>query len=679
MENRKKERFIKKHGRTVEETAACVAYVKEWWPGELAHRMRIAEEVTERIFLFDLPWDMEQTAEPVEFAGEIDWMAEPAGDPEFVYQLNRHRYWICLGQAYAVTGEEKYARCFVEQMMHWIVKNPITEKTGPKTWRTIEAGLRVESWIKAMGYMAESPAVTEEVFDLFLEALVRHGAYLAACDVPFSVKSNWGVLENSGLYAAGCVLRELEVCPEGAAYMALAKQRLTRQMEVQVMDDGVHWEQSPMYHNEVLKCYLEVLRLAELYGDPFPESVKKKTAAMAYADRIWQKPDGSQPAGGDSDETDLRDILTICGYWFLDPVLKSGGYERMDYEGIWDYGSRADRAYRMIGTKNPPDTFSWMKDSGNWYLRSSWGTDADYLHVRCGALGGGHGHFDKLHLDLTIGGEELFVDPGRYTYVDGDLRRQLKSAGAHNSVTVDRTEYSHCLDSWDVSGLYPAGKGNCCRKGSYTLIECGHLGYIDRGVYVERRVIAVGTRIYLIADTCYGAGEHTYEQHFHIPSGIERRQAGERRLHLLGKCFQAELICVSDNTVMTEEKFSRSRHYNQLESGRLVTFGRSAEAGEGVKAQSIVTAVVCQEPDSAKKVSVSRVPVVSPVSRRILEAEEAEGIEICCGEQAYLIVLAHVETGADCEYIGARGSYGLGRVMVTDESRTEPEMTVLAW
>ncbi|MFR3753079.1 MAG: heparinase II/III family protein [Enterocloster sp.] len=38
----------------------------------------------------------------------------PEGDPEFIYQFNRHRYWICLGQAYALTGDGKYAECFVE-------------------------------------------------------------------------------------------------------------------------------------------------------------------------------------------------------------------------------------------------------------------------------------------------------------------------------------------------------------------------------------------------------------------------------------------------------------------------------------------------------------------------------------------------------------------------------------
>lgn len=671
--DQKRIRFLETYGRSAQEAAACAAFVKEHWNGELEHRLRIADEVTRRMFLFDLPWDMEQTAEPVTFEQEIDWMYQPADDPEFIYQMNRHRYWVCLGQAYAVTGEERYARCFAEQLTDWIEKNPITDQTKPKTWRTIEAGLRAESWIKAMGYMAGSSSVTDEIFLRFMAALACHGEYLAACDVPFSVKSNWGVLENSGLYAIGKVLETVGGYPEGAAYAGLAKKRLTKQIEVQVMDDGVHWEQSPMYHNEVLKCYLEALRMASLHGDSFPEQVTGKVRKMAYANRFWQKPDGSQPAGGDSDVTDLRDVLTICAYWFCDPALKSGGYERLDYESVWDYGTEAAREYETLSVQDPEETLTWLRDSGNWYLRSSWGTDADYLHVRCGSLGGGHGHFDKFHLDLVAAGEEILTDPGRYTYVDGEARRRLKSARAHNSLTVDGTEYTRCLDSWGVKGLMPAVTGNCCRKGDYTLIECSHLGYMENGIYVERRILAIGTRIYLILDTCYADGIHTLEQHFH-PSPELGMILTDRGFVLEGNRSHVEFICVTDGVSVTKEEFGISRHYNQMEPAGMVTI-----QAQGQGTISMMTAVICQEKDKAAPVCAKKVPVTAPVSKRILEDREAEGVVIQYGSQSYLVVHAHVEAGADCEYIGAQGSYGLGRVMVTDERAAEPEPVVLKW
>ena len=668
--NRKRERFLRYHSRNAGETGACAAYVEEKWPQELAHRLRIADEVTAQTFLFDLPWDMEQTTVPVVFDKKIDWQYQPAEDPEFIYQLNRHRYWVCLGQAYAVTGKDVYAEAYVSQMLDWIRANPINDGTRPKTWRTIEAGLRAESWIKSMGYMIHSPAVTDEVFEAFWSALVLHGEYLAACDVPFSTKSNWGVLENSGLYVIGKLLEE--ELPE-CGFAALAKERLGQQVATQIMDDGVHWEQSPMYHNEVLKCLLEVLRVAGCYGDEIPPQMSERIRRMAHANRIWQKPDGSQPTTGDSDTTDLRDVMTICGCWFHDPVLKSGGFDYLDYEGIWDYGMEALQAYRDMDRTDPKETFFWLKESGNWFLRSDWGYQADYLHVRCGSLGGGHGHFDKMHLDLVIGGEDFFIDPGRYTYVDGRIRRELKGSLAHNTLTVDRQDYSQCLDSWNVAGLPLPVNGYSCQKDNFTFIQCGHLGYIRQGIFLNRRIVAIGTAMILVMDEVYGAGGHTCEQKFHIPAQIAIRPVDQGYI-LEGREHCLLVSCLTEGARSLVGSCQISRHYNQLEPGQQLSFGLAATGDAGM-----ITALVSHRKDDPKTVSVTSVPVESPVTGRVLGREEAEGIKLQYGDESYLIVTAHTDAGSDCEYIGACGCYGLGRVMAADLTEQNPGMQVLLW
>lgn len=671
---KRRERFVQRYGRSQEEVRGCRDYVKKWWPEETAHRLRVADEVTGQMFLFDLPWDMEQTAEPVTFAGEIDWMYQPGADPEFIYQMNRHAYWICLGQAYAVTGEAAYAECFARQLVHWIDHNPITEETKPRTWRTIEAGIRGANWMHAMSYFADSEAVTDPVFGRFLDSMEEHGAYLAACDVPFSVKSNWGVLENSGLYDIACMLEHVGGYPQAEDWKRTAKARLVRQLAVQVMSDGVHWEMSPMYHNEVLRCCMEVLRTARICGDSFPEVFEKQVRRMAMADRIWQKPDGSQPAGGDSDVTDLRDVLTECGYWFGDSVLKSGGYKRMDFEGIWNYGTEAAGVYEAIPAECPDKLYNWLEDSGNWYLRSSWEKDADYLHMRCGSLGGGHGHFDKGHLDLVIGGEDVLVDPGRFTYVDGGERRMLKSTRAHNAVIVDGLEYSRCLDSWGVAGLWPAVRGMMYCDGPYCLMECGHLGYVEQGVYAQRRVLAIGTRIYLVMDTCYGSGEHTLRQHFHPAPGL-RISRTEQGFVLEGERVRAEFYCVAEGCTVTEEEFVVSEHYNRKRPGRLVT---CEKRGSGVF--GMVTVIVCEEKAGAEcreTAVVHAVPVASGLDGTPLERQEGDGVSVQVGETAWTVVNMHAEAGARCEYVGAGESYGLGRVMIAEAG--QKDMTVLRW
>ena len=669
----------------------CADYCREFWPEECAHILRIADDAVERRFLFDLPWDMEQTAEAVEFEGAIDWQYMPKGDPEFIYQFNRHRYWICLGQAYALTGDEKYAACFVGQLTSWLEENPINPGTVKTTWRTIEAGIRGENWVKAMEYFRDCPVVTEEVRERFLHGLRLHGQYLLDCKVPFSDKSNWGVLENHGLFDIGAYLMEhgkdgrgggcsagTGLAEAGEAYVEEALARLERELAIQVMDDGVHWEQSPMYHNEVLRCVLEVLRMAKRRGISLPPALTGQARAMALADLAWMKPDRTQPCGGDSDRTDLRDVFTLAAWLLKDEELRFAGYERLDFDSVWDLGEEAALEYRSMKSKAPERLFYPMVQSGNWCLRSGWGRDGDYLHFKCGSLGGGHGHFDKLHVDLCVAGEDVLIDSGRYTYVDTSLRRQLKSSCAHNVPVVDWQEYTQCAGSWEVKGRTAPAARDWCQKGPYTFLQGSHLGYLPDGVLVNRRILSIGSRIHVIADEFYGAGTHVCGQVFHLnPAGSV--ETGEDGFLYRGARAETAFYRLKPSEGggaegMELEETPVSFHYNQLEYAPCVSLWREAPLFV-----SMITVAAGYEAGDPNPYTVERVPVTAPVTGRRLGDGEAEGLRIRDGRHSWLVILNHLETGADGEYIGADGHYGLGRVMALDETEPGSRLTVLQW
>ena len=65
------------------------------------------------------------------FPEDIDWSFTPSGDPEFVWQFNRHRYFICLGQAWRLTGDEKYVKGFLRLINDWIGPGALNEKPEP--------------------------------------------------------------------------------------------------------------------------------------------------------------------------------------------------------------------------------------------------------------------------------------------------------------------------------------------------------------------------------------------------------------------------------------------------------------------------------------------------------------------------------------------------------------------
>ena len=58
---------------------------------------------------------------------DIDWRADPHGDPEWTYCLNRHEFLTELGRAYWYTGDEKYTQAWKRILGHWIDKNPMPD------------------------------------------------------------------------------------------------------------------------------------------------------------------------------------------------------------------------------------------------------------------------------------------------------------------------------------------------------------------------------------------------------------------------------------------------------------------------------------------------------------------------------------------------------------------------
>lgn len=149
-------------------------YVKAHCAGAAQEVIRAADDIVAQRFLFALRWDMERTHEPVCFEGDIDWLHQPSDDPEWVYAFNRMKFWLCLGQAYALTKDERYAEAFARQLCHWIRTVKQEDAACEKAWRSIEVGLRLEYWLKAMRYFDKSPAITDAVRSLFESSVLEH-------------------------------------------------------------------------------------------------------------------------------------------------------------------------------------------------------------------------------------------------------------------------------------------------------------------------------------------------------------------------------------------------------------------------------------------------------------------------------------------------------------------------
>ena len=493
--------------------AEAAAAVRRQCPQAAADALARAGEICEHTFLFRDHWEMEPTREPVHFDGPVVWDAVPAGDPEWIYALNRHTIFVNLGKAWQYTGQARYLDAFVSLLEDWLDRVPRTPASENTTWRALEAGLRPENWLRALGLFGQ--AVPAPLCRRIDESLARHGAYLAEAHGPFQRLSNWEAIQSYGLFLIGLWLGR-------ADWQELALGRLAENLRHAVLPDGVQWEQSPMYHCEVLHAVLDTLLLAQRNGVPVPPALPEKALAMCRALAVWAAPDRTILPQGDNDVIDAGDLLAAGALLFRDPLLAAAARGPVCEETLWDFGSDAAARLDSLPAAWPETASQALAASGNYILRAGWGKEDAYVHFHAGSLGGGHGHADLLHIDVYHGGEAVLTDPGRLTYVDGDLRRTLKGPAAHNTLRLDGVDFTAYRGTWEWG---PIAQPLPVRARFAPQADClagGHLGYLAQGAAVERRLVFLKPGLLVGADIVRAPDgrPHRAEQFFHFGPGV---------------------------------------------------------------------------------------------------------------------------------------------------------------
>lgn len=649
-----------------EDPGKAAQLCKELFPEDMKRAVSQAEAVCENSFLFSDHWEMERTHEPVRFTDEIDWSYIPGNDPEWLYAMNRHTSFLNLGKAWLYTGNKRFAEKMAALMSDWIERVKLTEESKGNTWRSLEAGLRCENWIRSIQILKGSGALTEDILAKVKKSLEEHGEYLKTASADFHRLSNWGVLQDHGLFLAGLYLGRKD-------YVSLAAERLDREIQMQIMDDGSHWEQSPMYHCEVLHCVLDTIYIAGQNSIYLPQRLLVNGHKMCGALAAWIKPDGKLFCQSDSDDTEARDLLVQGALLFGDGRLKAAARGKLFEENVWDFGAEVPELYKELPETYPEAAGTVLPDSGNYILRGDHTEAAAYLHMHCGCLGSGHGHGDLLHIDVGMHGEDILIDSGRYTYVDTKLRRRLKEPEAHNTLRVDGQDFSVCLDGWGYKKL--AGP----IKGEYKLTEKAdylsglHMGYfysLPDSVLTERRVVFIKPDIFLIFDQFYTNGNHMYEQNFHFNKG-KIKEENDNSYIWQGEKASARLIAMEDGRTGSLSRYPYSREYNLLEEGDKVTF---TKRGSGF--QSMITLLAAGKAGETPSVNGRLIPVEMARSGQILSPQQAQAVEIVKDGEIYTVMVVFEEVVSEVDFFRAGKNDAYGKVAVF---MSEEEAVVLSW
>ena len=293
---------------------------------------------------------------------------------------------------------------------------------------------------------------------------------------------------------------------------------LRAELKEQILNDGAHYEQSPMYHCILLDRLLDCCNFS-FHNDVFDGQSVMNDHLRHYAGMMLGHLEGIIYSNGDIP------LLNDSAYGIAPTSDQLFEYaERLGIE--WSPKQLKECGYRHWITER----FEAIIDIGN--------VAASYQP--------GHTHADTFNYEMRIGGRPFVVDTGISTYEKNSRRQYERSTMAHNTVTVNG------MDSSEVWGGFRVGKRASVKvyADSEDYISASHNGF--KGVTCKRdfvkNVDGITIRDILSKDI-------KGKSYLHLAPGVQVIDINSHRIITSSGVIQianADMVEVSDDFSSTE-------------------------------------------------------------------------------------------------------------------------------
>lgn len=335
---------------------------------------------------------------------KVDLSCWSVPEASHLWNFNLHYFEFCvpLAARYALGGDREDADQFKRLVLTWIAtcKYPFGD-----AWHPYTISLRLVNWLICIDLFGD--ALTEDsifmetvfvsMYHQYRHLLVNQEKHLLANHYFENLKT---IIICALMFGEDDVLSTVE-------------RDYIKQLDEQILPDGVHYERSMMYHKLILEGLLRVELAYRSIGKSAPTKVATKAKQMLDAMASIERGMGKTPFFNDAADG----VAKEC-----EPLI---------------------HACRNIYGYEPDCTKTAFPDSGFYKLYD----DTAALVFFAGKPGPsymlGHAHCDLLSFELSIAGEPTIVNSGTYAY-QSELRPYFRSTAAHNTATVDGDEQMEC-------------------------------------------------------------------------------------------------------------------------------------------------------------------------------------------------------------------------------------------
>ncbi|MGH9970113.1 MAG: alginate lyase family protein [Pyrinomonadaceae bacterium] len=550
----------------------------------------------------------------LDFGSPIDWHFEPisgrrapllhwsrlnyldarvVGDKKIVWELNRHQYFATIGQAYWLSGDEKYGRAFVAHLESWMDQNP--PKLGINWASSLEVAFRSISWLWALYFFKTSDALTPETFLRVAKSLYLNARHLETYLSTYFSPNTHLTGEALGLFYLGTLLPELK---ESERWRNTGLRILTEQLSRHVKDDGVYFEQSSYYHRYTTDFYLHLWILLGVNGERVPSGLREKLALLLDHLMYVTRPDGTTPLFGDDDggrlvkldhrpANDFRSCLSTAAMLFSRADYKFVAREIAE-ETLWLVGPEGLRTLDRIPAQEPAKQSVAFESGGYYVMRDGWTRTSSYLFFDCGPHGAGncgHAHADALSFELAANGCTLLLDPGTYTYTGSkEMRDWFRSSVAHNTLTIDGESSSVSDEPFSWRTIARCEPISWITQQRFDYVAASHDGYsrLPSSARHTRSILFLKGDYWVMRDQVATSGDHLVKLWFHFDFGVEPLSSKNNDAQVIseGHSTRLQLTTFARGGQWTRERGWVSSCYGEKEEAPVFAFTVPARGAE---------------------------------------------------------------------------------------------------